>query len=510
MGEISVHSFTESGFAMNMLIGIFALVIPLIMLTLFFRNNYKFPFIEKEEDISSREFWMFIGSLIFFLAAMYIIAITSVPVYNKVFHTSIADPVDREFAYNKVLILVAVVITLLTAVIQYFKYKSTPRTYINWKLGAPLFLAILITAALAVYYPVKYVRQGIGFEIAIYLALFVCIFSAIANAGYIFTVLKGNIKAAGSAIAHTGFAIMVIGMLISAGNKEVISDNRKTGLYMPFDKDPSGRSTEDPMENLTLLKNVPTQMGSYRVTYLSDSPSLEKNRSFYKLGAEKINSNGTAGEKFVLEPDVYKMKNNNLSSNPDIKHYLTHDVFTYISSLPDKNMLHDTAQFKIHELKIKDTLFLNKGYLVLNNIMKNPDISNIHFKSTDTALVADITVFNKDSTSHKSYPYLFVKSLQLNFKDDTVYSANVITRLNGITNDQKFKIAVKETELPLDFITLKAYVFPYINLVWAGLIIMALGFMISIIKRINNTSKIAYLLIFMVCAGLIYMFFLSN
>ena len=45
---------------------------------------------KKEESGNSREFWMFIGALVMFLAAIFIIAKTSVPVYNKIFGTSIA------------------------------------------------------------------------------------------------------------------------------------------------------------------------------------------------------------------------------------------------------------------------------------------------------------------------------------------------------------------------------------------------------------------------------------
>ncbi len=92
----------------------------------------------------------------------------------------------------------------------------------------------------------------------------------------------------GPVIAHAGFALMILGMLISSGNKKVISDNRKTGLYIPFAQDPDGKHTEDPLENLTLLKMVPTSMADYVVTYTGDSSAVkEKNRSFYKLFVQK-------------------------------------------------------------------------------------------------------------------------------------------------------------------------------------------------------------------------------
>ena len=93
---------------------------------------------------------------------------------------------------------------------------------------------------------------------------------------------------------------------------------------------------------------------------------------------------------YGLRNDKYKaLKDNNLSSNPDIKHYLFHDVFTYISSLPDKSANVDTAQYRIHELKIKDTLFYSKGFMILNDILKNPDFVNNdeYFRSIEVALI---------------------------------------------------------------------------------------------------------------------------
>src|ERR1700712_3182497 len=98
-------------------------------LVLFFKNYHKIPSIEKEEQIDSREFWMFIGAIVFFLASIFISAKTSVPVINKIFGSKIAPPEDVEFSYNKVMVLVAFIIGLLTAITQYFKYKSSGAKY---------------------------------------------------------------------------------------------------------------------------------------------------------------------------------------------------------------------------------------------------------------------------------------------------------------------------------------------------------------------------------------------
>ena len=161
---------------------------------------------------------MFIVSLVIFLYALFIIAVTSVPVYNKIVNTNIADPQDREFTYNKVMVLVAVIIGILTAASQYFKYKRTDKKYFLKKVAIPFGAALIIIILLVIFYPIEYIKQGPGFLGAIYLAIFATIFSAIANATYIWSVLKVNLKAGGAAIAHSGFALMMIGMLYSSGN----------------------------------------------------------------------------------------------------------------------------------------------------------------------------------------------------------------------------------------------------------------------------------------------------
>ena len=511
LGDTSVHSFTEAGLVVNILITLYVLGITVPLFILFFKNYRKIPSIQKEENISSREFWMFIGSLVLFLSAIFIIAITSLPVYNKLLGTNLADPQDREFTYNKVMVLVAIILGLLTGVGQFLKYKKSGNKYLVSKLAWPLGISIAVSVLLAFIYPITFTSKGPGFLGAIYAALFATTFSVIANASYLKSVLKGNLKAGGGAIAHLGFAMMIAGMLISSGNKEVISDNRATGLYIPFEKDPTGRSTENPMENLTLLKGVPTQMGRYVVTYMDDEESpMEKTRTYYNLHFQRKDKAGNIDEDFILSPDSYRMKDNNLSSNPDTRHYFSHDVFTYVSTISIKNEEKDTTSFKVNEMAIGDSGYYAKGYFVLNDIVKNPSNKRFNFSDKDTALVADITVYSNDSTSYKAFPALTISNQEINFIDDTVITQNIYLNLGGLTADKKFKIGVKESNKLTDFITVKSYIFPYINLVWAGLIIMAIGFAIALVQRAKASKIISYITVGFVLISLVYMFLFAN
>ncbi len=511
LGDTSVHAFTDAGKAINIMILLFVAAFTLPSLGLFIANLKKIPSETKEENTNSREFWMFIGALVFFLSAIFIIAKTSVPVYNNIFGTSFAPPEDVEFSYNKVMILVAIIIGLLSAVTQYFKYKKTDPAYILKKIALPTVVAAIITGLLAVFYPLTYYKMGAGFLGAAYVALFAAIYSVIANGTYIWTGLNGKLKAAGGSIAHLGFALMIAGILISSSNKEVISSSRANGINLQITgKDPLTKQTDNPLENLTLIRQVPAAMGPYEVTYLRDSFGNEKGRRFYELQFQRKDKvSKKVVEQFTLWPDVYIMKDNNMSSNPDTKSYLGKDVFTYIS-YAISNKEEDTAQFKIKELAEGDTAFYSNGIIILNRVVKNPDNEKYHFKPTDAALMADITLISKDSLRYSARPLIQIDEFGVNLVDDTVYAQNLYVRFAGVTDGQKIKLGIKESDKLIEYVTLKAYVFPYINLVWLGLIIMALGIIMSAIKRAKLSPFYAALSLILAAAGLFYMFLLAN
>jgi cytochrome c-type biogenesis protein CcmF len=511
LGDTSVHSFTEAGKAINIMIGLFVLSFAVGGLSLFFAHYKRIPAIHTEESTSSREFWMFIGSLVFFLTAIFIIAKTSVPVLNKFFGFSIAPPEDVEFSYNKVGVLIAFIIGLLTAFSQYLKYKDTPKKYLLKKIALPTLAAAIVTALVAFFYPITYEKQGIGFLSAIYVALFASIYSLIANASYIWIVLKGKVLHGGASVAHAGFAVMIIGMLLSSGNKKVISSSAVNGIVMPAGEDPMTKEKDNPRDNLTLIRQVPTRMGEYQVTYTKDSSGKEKGRKFYQLEFERKDEADNIQEKFELQPDVYMMKDNNFSSNPDTRSYLTKDVFTYLSYALNNEAIEDTARFRIVEMHPGDTSFFTGGYIILNQVVKNPNNSRYHYNPTDVALMADITVVGKDSVKRNAMPLIEVDSLGVINRDDTLYAQNLYLRFAGVGEEKHhIKIGIKESEQLIDFVTVKAYIFPFVKLVWLGLIIMAIGLVMSMLQRGKFGPGAAATILLAVSAGLIYMFIFAN
>ena len=512
LGDTSVHAFAESGRPMFNLIRLFLVTFTVPALVLFFINFKKIPAENKEEQTNSREFWMFIGSLVLFLSGMFIIAKTSTPVINSVFGTNLAPPEDIEYSYNKVMVLVAIIIGLLSAITQYFKYKRTPAFFTIKKIVVPTLIAALITGLLAVFYPITYYKGGIAFLIAIYIALFATIYSVAANAYFVWAGLNGKLKAAGGSIAHIGFTLMIAGMLISSGNKKVISEEKFKDFVIEMGIDPLTKQQDNPTENINLIRHVPKKMGPYDVTYINDSMGHEAGRRFFHLAFQRTDDDTKeVKEVFTLSPDVYLMKDNNMSSNPDTKNYLTHDVFTYISYALNPDANKDTSQFQIHEVAEGDTMFYSKGYMILRQVIKNPPSNKFNIEPNGPSVVADIDIYSKDSSRYKASPMIFIDSLGINQVDDTLYAQNLFFKFAGVSTDQKkLKIGVKESDRVIDFVTLKAYIFPYINLVWIGLILMAVGIIMSLIKRLNLTKTSGALVLVFTAIALFYMFLLAN
>jgi cytochrome c-type biogenesis protein CcmF len=56
----------------------------------------------------------------------------------------------------------------------------------------------------------------------------------------------------------------------------------------------------------------------------------------------------------------------------------------------------------------------------------------------------------------------------------------------GDVKDGTIELGVKESNAVVNLVTLKAIEFPFINLVWLGVIIMVIGFFVSLYRRVGK------------------------
>jgi cytochrome c-type biogenesis protein CcmF len=482
LGDSSVHAFTDLG--MNFQLLAFLLVFVLPSLIFFFLRFSEIPSMQKEESGSSREFWMFIGSLVFFLSALVIIGKTSLPVLNKILGIKKAPPEDPEFAYNSIQVYVAVIIGLLTAFGQYLKYKETPAKNFWKKIWIPAVIAVIAASAVLAFGNINYTKKGPVFLGAIWLAVGCAIFTIVANAAYLWLGIKGKLKLSGGSIAHVGFGMVLLGILITSSKKEVLSNNIN-GIALPLG------ANEDPRENLTLIKGVSSNMGKYTLTYEADSAHPKKQLWFYTIRFKSKNGK----EEFVLKPNAFVnyKGNEGLMANPAAKHYWNHDVFTYITSLPNPERQKDTASFKINKLKPGDSLFYSAGYMILGDVKSEDSLPTEIFGKDDSLYEAKLKIHSKAGSIISVTSRMAIVKGGILALPDTITAEGLVLQLQKVNPDKSIELGVKESDAVLKFVTLKAYKFPFINLLWFGVIITATGIIISMVRRIqlnrNSSSR---------------------
>jgi cytochrome c-type biogenesis protein CcmF len=513
LGESSVHSFTDLGLSGQLLILLLALGI--IGYGLFFIRRKEIPAKGKvDEQVASREFWLYTGAMILFVAAFQIITSTSIPVINKVFggiYSSmagsiqpdsfswagdsigsglyklfggkLAPPKDVHAHYHKFQMPLAILILSLTVIAQFIKYKKDKGNQVFKKLY--LFAIISIVPAIIIFYLSEY--QSNQWLFLIY--LWACIFSIVGNGTLFFHLIK-NYSKQGAAITHIGFALMLFGVLISSANKHVISVNDKYTYGDKFGK-------KDTRENLYLKRGVSDSVGSHTVTYIGDTVS-EPNH-FFRIKFENKN------ESFVLEPNAQLNPKMGLISNPDTKHYLHKDIFTYVSQVPDKKKAEDPENLlppKEFSMSAKggDTLMLKNAIIVLKSItpgakhLKGEDL--IPIKDAQAVLTATFSCVATDGRKYEIksvYAVVHDQEVHIDGFDEESGTRIMTNRLvinpNNASDATAFFTAFERKEPFVDYVILKAIEFPWIQLVWWGTMIMMIGLYFSIMYRFRETKR---------------------
>ncbi|NVO20462.1 MAG: cytochrome c biogenesis protein CcsA [Bacteroidetes bacterium] len=460
LGETSVHAFGDSGKSLQMLVfnGIY-LVFPLLLLV--FRKK-EFP--KKDSDeVFSREFWMLIGSIIVVLSAFQVTLTTSIPVINKVLGTTIAPPVDNVHFYNTWQLPFALLVALLIGLSQYMHYGKNEFGQFLKKISLTAGISVLLTAILALG------DHIIRFDY-IFL-LFVVVFAAVVSIDYIIRFSRKTSNY-GSSISHAGFVIFIMGVILAFSNSQIISRNT-SGMDLGKEK--------DNQENLVLTKGISLPMGEYNVTYTS---SEDKGReTFFKVDfSHKDDPDSKVA--FSLYPSVNHNSRMGNVYNPDTKHFLDKDIYTFISFAQQTTGATDSTGYTrsfVQQMNLHDTVIFSHSFVILDSIH-----ANMKDKTADNAeITAFLRILSMNSGLHHAVISYKIINGVLQREDSYISPLEIKLRFEGISPDSK-DILVGMYEKKQDFIVIKAMLFPYMNVMWIGAIIMFTGFTYSISRRIRN------------------------
>lgn len=475
LGDTSVHAFTDLGMTGQLLI--YMVFFILLSGWLIIKNYKLFPKHKEDEHLFSREFWMFIGTLVLIISAVQVTFTTSLPVVNKIFGTDMAPPADLISFYNSWQIPIASIIALLMACGQFFKYRKTNPKDIYTKLLPAIVISVIATVA---------IHLILDFARWQYIMLLFCsLFAFIANADYLVRVLKGKTKHSGASIAHMGIAFILLGALISNAEQKVISRNV---LNVDLGKDFPNQ------ENILLYKGDTLSMGEYYISYTGKEK--EGVNIFYSIEYFKADhSTGKLNKAFVLKPIVQVNERMGNVSEPATKRFLSRDIYTHITYANldevDKDKHDDEyTEYKMEEYAIGDTFSTNSALVIVEALNKDVDKQALVLNDNDLAVGLRLRVLDVNKKVRYAEPVFIIKGQTTYTKEAEITELGIRFSFSNILPDSgKMKIGISEKKNnKREFIIMKAIIFPQINILWTGCLLMIIGTWLAILKR-RSPSK---------------------
>ncbi|HEX2786743.1 MAG TPA: cytochrome c-type biogenesis CcmF C-terminal domain-containing protein [Ignavibacteria bacterium] len=454
LGDSSVHSFVDPGQEVYLSLIVFISLFILIAIFAFvFRIKTLKKYAPENKKLLTRENALFVGSLTLCAAAVIILAGTSWPIIAK-------GSIDAEF-YNRMNLPVAILIAFINGISLLLKWKTSSDEKFIQGLFFPLILAVIVTIGL-----VLVGVQDFLFALFALAALF-AFFVNIEIAVRLFKKQRDNI---GAYIAHVGLALVFLGIIASA----------------KYSKE----------ENLTLELNKPVNAFGYTMTYVGASPFEDANNKtdtkyHFNILLEKD------GKEMVLQPVMYYSAfSQGVMKNPDIANFATKDL--YISPMglvePETFAQEDLHEFKKGEVKQVGDLSVEFVDFDFGNMQKGgEEIQSGNFemgailKVKDSKFTENILTkikytdgnpeyYEAKMTGNDNYSFYFTKMAIKGEEEGGPAGTFAIV-------DNRVKKEHDEHQVTEEALVITASIKPFINILWAGTIILVAGFFISIIRR---------------------------
>ena len=491
LGEVSVHSFVDLGLYNQLLIWI--LSIAAIGFGLFIYRYRELPVPEREPRVMSREFMIFSGAMVISAIAAVVLLGTSTPIIGRIFRDN-PSGVPIEF-YNKWTLPLSALMALLVGIGQLFWWNRMKIDDLNRLVAKPLAAAVVSTAIVLFTTPFAEVTRntsavaaasngGVGASLladfgsywSVYgtgllllFLTFASFFALYGNGLVLWRIGRGNLKMAGGAVAHIGLAVMLIGIVTSSGMNDPVVDPRAGDR-----------------ENFVIERGQTQFVDGYQVTYHGTGTSDEGHPT-YLLDFVDPNS-----RTFSVSPVVYQSRTEQWIQHPDIKKYFEHDL--YVAVAPQAMFGQPTSESGARQLQIRrgEPVNLANGAYALNFDAFELQTDSIHSAELDleVSVAARLTVTESASGETREIlpVYMIDKDRRQHFEPASITDWGLTVSFVGMSvDDGSITLVVDGAEATApDWIVVQAYRKPMINLVWFGLFLLSLGFVMSIYRRVEE------------------------
>jgi cytochrome c-type biogenesis protein CcmF len=178
--------------------------------------------------------------------------------------------------------------------------------------------------------------------------------------------------------------------------------------------------------------------------------------------------------------------------DPDTKHYLNRDIYTHVTAADlnsedtkNKNAYTEAKNYVGH---MGDTIFSSNAIIVIDSLKTN--LTREQYAKNDSLLevTAVLRAMDAQSNVYKAYPKYIIKNNIVIPQDAEIEKLGlkfVFWKINPDEGSVEITMSERVANTK-DFIVMEAYIFPYINVLWLGCLVMAIGTAIAIAERIRK------------------------
>jgi cytochrome c-type biogenesis protein CcmF len=335
LADFSVHSFTDLGY--NNVLWASIVFLALISLGLWVYRAPKIKGTAPGNAILSQEFTTFLAVALLLPFILLVLFWTSFPLISTAFSklpllsniTSAPAAIDTSY-YNMAGLIFAAIFSIILGFNSLLYWKDTePRVFIK-RMIAPLIIAIIAALVFIISGYNKIItlwsmpepaslslKTGI-ILIFYFLFFFAALFAFITNIIGLIGRAKGNWKTIGGYLAHIGFAMLLMGIIISS------SFGSKTKLSLP-------------------QGGAKTALGfSVKFTGTDKNIPKEEKANF------DLTQNGTTTKAFSISKEMQRGPETQYVRTPFIKKYLLSDIYLSLENMTDDSQI-DMRPFQLKQ-----------------------------------------------------------------------------------------------------------------------------------------------------------------
>lgn len=443
LGDASVHSFVDPGMTVYLFLVLFLGIFAVIGFGgIIYRWKYLSQNFSFEENVLSRELALFTGSVAILASAIIVLVGTSAPIFGQT--------VELKF-YNELNLPIAIIIGLLNGVSILLKWKQS-ETNMLWKqLRVSLLVSIVITAAIVIL--------GSLNQLMLILLTFSSVFALVVNAEIAYRIFRGKKSFIGAYIAHIGIALFLVGVVATASHTEQIQ--------------------------VDLVKGETVKALGYDLKFAGYTPI--ENGTKYAFNVEITKGNSTR----VASPVMYIAKfNNSLMREPDILVGLTKDFYVSPVGYSDGSEESHSSGEQVSLLKGQSHDYNgNKITFVsfelpkegMNAMMSGGEFritAVLNVKTTDGETTVRPAIVMKEGNRSTEAVEIKEANLKIDIANMEAGSGKVDLIFSSLDGG-----SVTQNNGMKEVLTVEASIKPFISLVWLGVIVLVVGFIISAFRR---------------------------